>query len=184
MTLGETRRRLAVDRRRLRDCLQARGIAGRWPRLSPSYTSVALYRYARLLYARGWTRLSRLLWQLNLFITGADISPMSDLGEGLLVVHPHAVTVVGSAGRNFTVEGQGGLGGGMSMDDVGAGPGLPLLGDDVRLERGAMVLGPVRVGNGVRVGAGCTVVQDVPDHCEVAPHPIRVLVPQHRESAS
>jgi serine O-acetyltransferase len=175
MTLSETRRRLAADRRRLQECFQERGVAMRSPRLAPSYVCVALYRYSRLCHVRGWRRLARFVWHLNVFFTGADLSPMSDVGEGLLIVHPHAVTIVGSAGRNLSIEGQGGLGGGMAMDDVGAGPGVPLLGDDVRMERGAMVLGPVRIGNGVRIGAGCTVVHDIPDGSEVAPHRVRVL---------
>jgi serine O-acetyltransferase len=175
MTLGETRRRLAADLLRLQECFRERGVAVRSPRLTPSYVCVALYRYSRLCYMRGWRRAARLVWQVNVFLTGADLSPLSDVGEGLLIVHPHAVTLIGSAGRNLSIEGQGGLGGGMAMDDVGAGPGVPLLGDDVRMERGAMVLGPVRIGDGVRIGAGCTVVHDIAGGSEVAPHRVRVL---------
>ena len=167
MTLEETRRRLRADRERLLDCLAQRG-APRALAFSPAWSCVRLHRYSHLLHTRGHPLLARLLWHLNLWLTGADISPASDLGEGLLIVHPFAVTIAGQAGRNLTIEGWGGMGGGLAMDDIGAGPGLPVLGDDVRLDRSAMVLGPVHVGRGSRIGPGCTVVRDVEAGTEVA----------------
>jgi serine O-acetyltransferase len=133
-----------------------------------------LHRWSHWLFVHRRTIAARLVWQLNLWITGADISPMSRLGPGLVILHPFAVTITGNAGRNLFVVGWGGMGGGMSLDDVGAGPGVPVLGDDVRLDRSAMVLGPVRVGDRVRIGPGCTVVHDVADDCAVDPVPVRV----------
>lgn len=119
--------------------------------------------------------MARLVWQLNLFGTGADISPGSDLGAGLIILHPVAVTLYGNAGIDLTIEGWGGLGGGLDLADIGAGPGLPLLGSFVRIARGSMVLGPARIGDSVSIGPGCTVVHDVPAGCEVLCHPVRVL---------
>lgn len=170
----ETLRRLRVDHQRLEECCRERQISLRLLRLSPSFVCVALYRLSRYLYRRRAGLAARFVWQINLSITGADMSPISEIGEGLLVVHPVAVTVVGSAGRNFTVEGLGGMGGGLDMADIGAGPGLPVLGDNVRMARGAMVLGPVRIGTDVIIGPGCTVVRDLPDGTEVLPHVVRV----------
>jgi len=173
LTLAETRRRLRGDRVRLTQCLLERG-AGAVVAASPSWYAVRLHRYSRFCYVNGWRILARLLWQVNLWLTGADISPGSDLGEGLVILHPFGVTVTGSAGCNLTIEGLGGMGGGMSLDDVGAGPGVPVLGDDVYLDRNAMVLGPVRVGNGARIGPGCTVVRDLPDGSVVSLPPARI----------
>lgn len=183
LTFRESLRRLGVDRRRLLACYLARGIMVRSVVFSPSFVCVALYRLSHYFYARGWGLAARAVWQINLLLTGADISPLSDLGEGLVVVHPVAVTVVGSAGRNLIVEGHGGMGGGLDLRDIGAGPGLPLLGHDVQMARGAMVLGPVRVGHGVRIASGCTVVRDLPDGCEVLPHPIRLRLRDGRRAA-
>lgn len=173
MTRSETRARLAADRERLIDCMRSRGIAGGIS-FSPSWTCVRLHRWSHLCHARGHPLAARFLWQLNLWLTGADISPMCDLGPGLLVIHPFAVTITGNAGPGFTIEGWGGLGGGMSLDDVGAGPGVPMVGANVRLDRGAMVLGPVRIGDGVHVGAGCTVSRSLPAGAVVEPHAIRL----------
>jgi serine O-acetyltransferase len=174
LTFRETLRRLAEDRRVLRACYTARGVEADSVWWTPSHVCVALYRLTRYCYVRGWRLPSRFFWQLNLLLTGADIAPLSDLGEGLLIVHPVAVVISGSAGRGLVVEGFGGMGGGLEMHDVGAGPGLPLLGNDVELAHGAMVLGPVTIGNGVRVGPGCTVTRDIPEHSEVLEQPVRI----------
>jgi serine O-acetyltransferase len=170
----ETRRRLAVDRERLIACMRERALPVGRVGLSHAFACVFLYRYSRLCFERGWKRRARILWQLNMFLTGADISPISDLGEGLLIVHPMAVILVGSAGKRLLVEGTGGCGGGLALEDIGAGPGLPSMGDDVSLARGAMVLGPVRIGSRVFIGPGCTVVRDLPDDTRVSSPPIRI----------
>lgn len=173
-TFMETIRVLRADRARLDRILRDRGIPASGM-LSPSFLCVALYRMSHYLFVNGRTITARLVWQVNLFLTGADISPMCRLGAGLVVIHPVAATIVGSAGRCLTVEGHGGLGGGLALTDIGAGPGLPLLGNDVTLARGASVLGPARIGNGVCIGPGCTVVRDLPDDADVPAHDILVL---------
>lgn len=173
-TVVETIRLLRADRARLDRLLRDRGISAS-AILSPSFLCVALYRISRYLFVNGRTIASRLVWQVNLFLTGADISPICRLGAGLVVIHPVAATIVGSAGRCLTVEGHGGLGGGLALNDIGAGPGLPLLGDEVHLARGASILGPVRIGDRVRIGPGCTVVRDLPDDAEVPAHEVLIL---------
>ncbi|MEW6676498.1 MAG: serine acetyltransferase [Pseudomonadota bacterium] len=180
LSFAETRRRMRGDCQALRQCLRARGLPDGALFWSPACQCVMLYRLSRHCHVRGWNLRARFFWQLNLWLTGADISPMSDLGEALLVIHPVAVTISGSAGRGLVVEGWGGMGGGLDMADIGAGPGLPVLGDDVVLDHGAMVLGPVRVGHRVHIGAGCTVTRDIPDDSIVEEPPVRVRLPgQH-----
>ena len=174
ISFGETRRRLQVDKNRLISCFTSRQLPVVRVGLSASFICVWLYRYSHWFYEKGWYISARFLWQLNMLITGADISPRSALGEGLLVVHPVAVTIVGTAGKNLTVEGLGGMGGGLSLIDIGAGPGLPILGDYITLTRGAMILGPVKVGCRVKVGPGCTIVRDIDDDMVVLPHEFRV----------
>ena len=167
-------RQLRADRNRLEEVYRARGLPANDARWSPSFRCVALFRLSRYLFVNGRRLAARFVWQINMMLTGADISPICDLGDGLVVIHPVATTLAGSAGRRLTVEGHGGLGGGLALDDIGAGPGLPVLGDDVLLARGASVLGPVSIGSRVRIGPGCTVTRDLPDDTEVKEHDIRV----------
>ena len=47
------------------------------------------------------------------------------------------------------------------------GHGFPVIGDNVFIGAGAMVIGNVHIGNNVRIGANCIVTKDVPDNCLV-----------------
>lgn len=175
ISAGETRSRLAADRARLREFLSTRPDGARtalW--LLPSYQAVWLHRWSHYFFRRGNRWVARLLWHLNLLLTGSDIAPLADLGGGFVLVYPVCTIILGKAGRNLTVVGHSGFGGGMSSLDIGAGPGLPMFGDNVHLELGAFVLGPVRIGHNVIIRARSLVTMDVPDGCEVASNPSRI----------
>lgn len=47
------------------------------------------------------------------------------------------------------------------------GKGAPSIGNNVFIGAGACVIGNVRIGNDVRIGANTTVYKDVPDNCTV-----------------
>lgn len=158
-----TRLHLRQDRERLARVLADRdGVAhGTW--LHPSFLCVVLYRVARCLHVKGHTFLARLFGQVNTLLTGADISPASDIGGGLVVVSPAGAALFGKAGRNLTVMPGAGIGGELGRrEDVGGGPGLPVLGDDVVLEAHVGVLGPCRIGDRARIVGGTLVLRDVP----------------------
>ena len=159
----ETRQRLSEDRVRLRALLGVR--FGRAPRtliFQPSYQCVLLHRLAHYFWRRDQGLWARLFTQLNAFATGADIHPHCDLGGGLLIPHPVALTASGHAGRGLTMMPLSGIGMLPRTRDVGAGPGLPWLGDGVWLGAGSGVLGPVRVGDGCRIEAGAALTHDAP----------------------
>jgi serine O-acetyltransferase len=130
-------------------------------RIRRAWLAVKLYRWSQYFYGQGRRSIGRLLWQINLTLTGADINPISDIGPGLILPSPLGVTLYGVVGRNLTAHAQTILGGGRSLKDIGAGSGRPLLGNDVTLGHGAMVLGPIRIGDGAEIGPGCVVLDDV-----------------------
>ena len=45
--------------------------------------------------------------------------------------------------------------------------GAPVIGDNVYIGAGAKIVGKIKVGNNVRIGANCVVFMDVPDNCTV-----------------
>lgn len=45
--------------------------------------------------------------------------------------------------------------------------GVPILGDNVSIGAGAIIIGAIHIGNNVKIGAGAIVVCDVPDNCTV-----------------
>ncbi|WP_242682014.1 serine O-acetyltransferase [Desertivibrio insolitus] len=53
--------------------------------------------------------------------------------------------------------------------------GSPVLGDNVWLGAGAVVVGGIQVGDNVAIGANAVVTKDVPPHTTVAGNPARVI---------
>ena len=79
-------------------------------------------------------------------------------------MHPDAV--IGNnckIGQNVTIGGRSGI---MT---------LPVIEDDVEIGANALILGPVRVGQGSIIGAGSVVVKDVPPYSVVVGNPARVI---------
>lgn len=145
-------------------------------RLHPGFICVALYRLSNHLYRARHPWVARMIWHMNLILTGADISEPANIDEGLVVPTPAGVAIMGTAGRNLTVMACSGLGGELGRrEDIGAGPGLPIVGDDVIMEPHTGVLGPVRVGNRVRIRAGCVVTREVADDSVLEPPRARFL---------
>lgn len=163
ITWGETRRRLRADRLRLRETLESQRGSSSMLFLHPSWICVLIHRLSHYAFRRGHRFVARFLWHLNMVVTGADISEPCNLGEGLLILSPPGTAIMGWAGRNLTVMPLAGIGGELGRrEDVGAGPGLPVLGDDVVLEPFTGVLGPIRLGDRVRIAAGTVITRDVP----------------------
>lgn len=84
-------------------------------------------------------------------------------GIGVVI---HARAVIGEncvLGQNITIGGKSGW------------YEVPIFGDNVHVSAGARILGPVRIGNNVIIGANAVVVKDVPDNCIVAGVPAKII---------
>ena len=163
ITGREVRKRLRQDRERLRSHYSAYGLPQpRMLALEPSYLCVWLHRWSAYNFQRGNRMIARLLWHVNLVATGADLSVISEIGPGLVIVHPLSTQVFGRIGANCTIWGHGGIGGGVSTDDIGAGAGLPIVGDNVTFGARSMVLGPVRIGDNCVLEPGAIATRDAP----------------------
>ncbi|CAG9466792.1 unnamed protein product [Pedinophyceae sp. YPF-701] len=109
-----------------------------------------------------------------------DIHPAAKIGKGMLLDHATGVVIGETAvvGDNVSMLHHVTLGG----SGTGKGCRHPKIGHGVLLGAGANVLGPVRVGDGARVGAGSVVVSDIPHHSVAVGIPARVIrVDQKRE---
>ena len=95
--------------------------------------------------------------------TGVYISPMAEIGPGL-VVHTFYGVFIGTnkIGKNFTV----GTG-------VRINVGARSIGDNVYMGPGAKVVGDVKIGTNVVVMANSLVLSDVPDNSTIAGVPGR-----------
>jgi serine O-acetyltransferase len=141
---------------------------------SPGLLTVLLHRIAVRLYAGNkLSRLAgRLLWRFNTGRSGCFISLECCIGPGFELPHPTGV-VIGDGVR---------IGAGVSIyQSVTLGrrnafdAAYPELGDGVTLYAGAVVLGPVKLGNGVCVGANSVVTRSVVANATVVGIPARII---------
>jgi serine O-acetyltransferase len=137
------------------------------------FHSLLFYRLAHWLVKRGVPFLPRALSQFARFITGIEIHPGATIGSGLFIDHGMGV-VIGETteiGDNVT------LFQGVTLGGTGKQRGKrhPTLGSHVVVGAGAKVLGPITVGDYVKIGANSVVLQDVPDHSTVVGIPGRIV---------
>lgn len=52
---------------------------------------------------------------------------------------------------------------------------FPTLGDNVIVYAGACIIGGIKIGNNVQIGANAVVTKDIPDNCIVAGNPARII---------
>lgn len=160
---GETRRRLREDAIRLRSFQESKfGYRPLAWFVDPAWAAVLLHRLSALAWSRGHRKSGRLMMQANSLFTGADIHPASDLGPGLLVPSPCGVTISCKAGRNLAILALSGLGGSNDGRDIGSGPGLPVLGDNVGIGPFCGVQNGILVGDGATIEGGAGALKDVP----------------------
>ena len=102
-------------------------------------------------------------------VTGADIPLGCCIGGGLLLPHPNGVVVHGDAtlGPNCLLFQQVTIG----ADDTG----FPTIGGNVDIGAGAKVIGAIRVGDRVLIGANAVVICDVPGGATAVGVPARIL---------
>lgn len=102
-------------------------------------------------------------------VTGTDIPINTPIEGGLLLPHPNGIVVHPDAriGPNCLL---------FQQVTLGSSPGgSPVLGGNVVVGAGAKILGPVKVGDHVRIGANAVVLSDVPDWATSAGIPARLL---------
>ena len=146
-------------------------------RLRRGYQAVWLYRMSRYAHERGWRMAAWFIWIVNGWLTGADIPPSSRIAGGLFLPHPFGTIIAGAVGRDAAFGFQASIGGLFKPPerDVGGGPGLPRLGDDVELEPAAIILGAVLVGARARIGPRCLVMKDIDADTDLEPTAWRAL---------
>jgi serine acetyltransferase len=106
--------------------------------------AVILYRVYRYMYLKNWRILPRVLWQLSITLFKTDIPPSSDIGPGLVLMSGTCTVIVGRVGKNVTFGPSAGCGA-SGKRDVGAGTGIPLIGDFVTLGSYAAILGGIHI---------------------------------------
>lgn len=137
------------------------------------FHALLFYRLAHWLVKRRIPFIPRAMSQFARFLTGIEIHPGATIGSGLFIDHGMGVVIgeTSEIGDNVT------LFQGVTLGGTGKQRGKrhPTIGSHVVVGAGAKVLGPITVGDYVKIGANSVVLQDVPDHSTVVGIPGRIV---------
>ena len=119
--------------------------------------AVVLYRMARWLTLNRHRFLGRLVWQLNLLVSKAELPPTTRIGPGFVVTHSVGLIAVGQAGAQLTMRAWSAFGV-RGRSDAGAGQGMPNIGNGVNFEVRSALHGGLRCDDGTQFPAHQIVV--------------------------
>ena len=147
-----------------------------WPEVLLTYPglhAIWIYRLAHWLWNREIHFLARLLSHLGRWATGIEIHPGASIGRRFFIDHGMGV-VIGETAEvgNDVLMYKGVVLGGVSLEKQKR---HPTLGNGVVVGTNAIVLGPIEIGHGAKIGSGSVVVKPVPDYATVVGIPGRVV---------
>jgi serine O-acetyltransferase len=116
------------------------------------------YILARWLYKKGVPILPKLIYYLQYFIFNSSVPFEAKIGRGIsfgyggiaVVIHPRAIV-----GKDCTIGARVTIGGRSEIYEV------PIIGDNVYVGTGAVVIGDVKVGDNAIIGANAVVIKNV-----------------------
>jgi serine O-acetyltransferase len=139
----------------------------------PGIHAILFHRLNHWLWNRGLKWLARVLSNIPRWYTGIEIHPGASIGRRFFIDHGMGV-VIGETteiGDDCTLYHGVTLGG----TSWSKGKRHPTLGNDVVIGAGAKVLGPVTIGDGVRIGSNAVVLKSVHHNNTVVGVPGRVV---------
>ena len=139
----------------------------------PGFHAVLAHRFAHQLYRWRVPLIPRVISQVSRFFTGIEIHPGATIGRRFFIDHGMGVVI----GETTEIGDDVLLYQGVTLGGTGneTGKRHPTLGNRVVVGTGAKILGNIRIGDNVRIGAGSVVVHPVPDHSTVVGIPGRVV---------
>ena len=141
--------------------------------LYPGVHAVLVHRISHFLYKNKLKFIARFLSQIMRILTGIEIHPGAVIGRRLLIDHGMGVVIGETAivGNDVTLY-QGVTLGGTGKD---CGKRHPTIGNNVMIASGAKILGPFKIGDHSKVGAGSIVLKEVPPHCTIVGVPGKIV---------
>jgi len=140
----------------------------------PGLHALWMHRMANFLWRHGLYLPARIVSPLGRFLTGIEIHPGARIGRRFFIDHGAGV-VIGETteiGDDVLLY-QGVVLGGVSLKKEKR---HPTIGNNVMIGAGTIVLGPISIGNGAKIGAASLVVRDVPPNSVAVGVPARIGV--------
>ncbi|MFB6134624.1 MAG: serine O-acetyltransferase EpsC [Halanaeroarchaeum sp.] len=131
----------------------------------PGLHAIWFHRVSHFLWTHRLALPARLLSHVARFLTGIEIHPGAEIGRRFFIDHGGGVVIGETAeiGDDVLLF-QGCTLGGTSNEPVKRHPTIE---DDVIIGAGAILLGPITIGEHSQVGAGSVVLEDYPPHSTI-----------------
>jgi len=145
----------------------------------PGFHVLFFHRAAHWMWSHRMKLPARMMSQLGRFLTGIEIHPGAKIGPGFFIDHGMGVVIGETAeiGENVTMYHGVTLGGTSWRKEKRH----PTIGNNVVIGAGAKILGPFKVGDNSKVGAGSVVVNEVPSNSVVVGVPGRITYRDGKE---
>ena len=135
--------------------------------LSSGLHAIIIYRFCHWLWRKKWCLTARFFSQVARFFTGIEIHPAARIGKGFFIDHGMGVVIgeTSEIGNDVTLYHGVTLGGTTVFGKNGKqlSKRHPTIKNNVVIGAGAKVLGPVIIGNDVKIGANAVILKDVDD---------------------
>ena len=137
------------------------------------FQALLAYRVAHRLWKMRLRLLGRLVSQGARWVTGVEIHPGASIGHGFFIDHGMGVVI----GETTEIGDYVTLFQGVTLGGTGKEKGKrhPTLGNHVVVGSGAKVLGNIRIGDSVKIGANSVVLRSVPSNSTVTGIPGRIV---------
>ena len=140
--------------------------------LYPGFHAIVFHRIAHFLWNLKIPFLPRAISQFARFLTGIEIHPGAQIGDGLFIDHGMGVVI----GETTIIGNDVTLFQGVTLGGTGkeAGKRHPTLGNNVVVGTGAKILGKIQIGDNSYIGADAVIIKDVPANATVVGVPGRI----------
>jgi len=145
----------------------------------PGFHALIIHRLAHYCWQAGFNWLGRFISHLGRWLTGVEIHPGAIIGRRFFIDHGMGVVIGETAviGDDCTIY-HGVTLGGTSWKK---GKRHPTLKNNVVVGAGAKVLGPIEIGEGVRIGSNSVVVKPIPAGVTVVGIPGHIVDNQNKQ---
>lgn len=140
------------------------------------FRAVILYRIGSLFRKHKFKFLAAIIERIMHHLCHCWISTNAQIDKGFVVTHVGGLVIGGGTkiGKNCQVRQNITFGGNFSKKDE-QNNYYPIVGDNVSIGVGAVILGPVKVGSNSIIGANSVVNRDVPENVIVFGVPAKII---------
>lgn len=141
--------------------------------LYQGFHSLIYYRIGHFFYKHRLYFIARLVSQIARFLTGIEIHPGAKIGRRLFIDHGMGIVI----GETTTIGDDCTIYHGVTLGGTGKDKNKrhPDIGNNVMVGCGAKILGPIRIGDNVKIGANAVVTKNIEDNQTVVGIPAKSI---------